>query len=791
MSGAFDPYHKWLGIPPKQQPPHHYRLLGLQPLEDDTEVIDAAANRVMAYLQGQATGEHQEASQRLMNHIATARVTLLNEDRKAAYDDRLRQKLSRQEGTAQHSTQPPRKNAGRTEALHDDEPLRLEPEHARTTAWNSGAGGPEARGFAASLPEKKPSPSERGKRRRRSLTGPRTTKKQKNPVPLILGGAGTVVVAVVAVIVLISTTGGQQSENPVGVDRGKGVASDSSGERTAKAKRRPARVDRSDSIRHRLRPADENPLPTGRTASGPASSPVADPGTASVPPPQGAAAAPDDATIAAAVKQIEGGQLRKALAMLQLIIEKQRGTQDEIHRAARLAGDIRFLLDSEQMTRNLVRQFEMSGLTTDRVARLKASSIAYVQRLSHPKLTEIHLKRTREILPEAQHRYLKQKGINPDDVLAKTNPAPKPKPDQAEPEAEEPAPEEPKSQSPDKPDTESETQPETPPEVDPPAGAEQYLADAGLRLLGKRWVLKDEARLKPLLASLPARKLAVEKQQKTLGSVMQRIEQVRQRVKLANKQRAQYIVAGQPVPLQLDAFLKQYGEQVQSIQKIHGIESVRQSSDALFSALKSLIDGYYAVKHQIDVLRKRYGKLSADQKVLAAIKVLGKEKHAIGETSALDAAEKQLAKYDAYVLGDNVACRHEMPPAQVPYEKLLGVFNDRTSAWIQFKPDAQFNFLPDSVVKAAGIQIPPGATPVTLTYGNAGRTFPVRRARLSVIRLGSHVLQDVEFMILPPEAEDLGLVINNDAFKGFETNLDLERFRFQIKRPGAPAAAGD
>jgi hypothetical protein len=29
MAADFDPYHKWLGIPPPQQPPHHYRLLGI------------------------------------------------------------------------------------------------------------------------------------------------------------------------------------------------------------------------------------------------------------------------------------------------------------------------------------------------------------------------------------------------------------------------------------------------------------------------------------------------------------------------------------------------------------------------------------------------------------------------------------------------------------------------------------------------------------------------------------------------------------------------------------------
>lgn len=44
MANAFDPYHKWLGIPPKAQPPNHYRLLGLELYEDDLEVIVAAAD---------------------------------------------------------------------------------------------------------------------------------------------------------------------------------------------------------------------------------------------------------------------------------------------------------------------------------------------------------------------------------------------------------------------------------------------------------------------------------------------------------------------------------------------------------------------------------------------------------------------------------------------------------------------------------------------------------------------------------------------------------------------------
>lgn len=86
----FDPYHKWLGIPAKDQPPNHYRLLGLQLFESDVEVIEAAANRQMAYVQQRAIGEHAAVSQKLLNELSAARVCLLNPKKKAGYDANLK-----------------------------------------------------------------------------------------------------------------------------------------------------------------------------------------------------------------------------------------------------------------------------------------------------------------------------------------------------------------------------------------------------------------------------------------------------------------------------------------------------------------------------------------------------------------------------------------------------------------------------------------------------------------------------------------------------------------------------
>ena len=94
MSAAFDPYYDWLGIPKADQPPHHYRLLGLQTFEGNPRVIENAADRLMTQLRGFAAGPNGKESQKLLNEVAAARTCLLDERRKAAYDKPLRAKLA-------------------------------------------------------------------------------------------------------------------------------------------------------------------------------------------------------------------------------------------------------------------------------------------------------------------------------------------------------------------------------------------------------------------------------------------------------------------------------------------------------------------------------------------------------------------------------------------------------------------------------------------------------------------------------------------------------------------------
>ncbi len=94
MSEDFDPYYHWLGIPPQEQPPNHYRLLSLQLYEPNEEVIQHAVDRLMAHIRTFQAGQRAGESQKLLNEISRARICLLNSAKKADYDSELRKSLS-------------------------------------------------------------------------------------------------------------------------------------------------------------------------------------------------------------------------------------------------------------------------------------------------------------------------------------------------------------------------------------------------------------------------------------------------------------------------------------------------------------------------------------------------------------------------------------------------------------------------------------------------------------------------------------------------------------------------
>ena len=178
-STQFDPYRKWLGISPKDQPPNHYRLLGIELFESDAEVIDAQANKQMAYLHTCATGQRAALAEQLLNQMAEARLCLLDSNKKSTYDQKLRAKSPK-------PAKPPQKSS----------PQRTTP--------NSTSQQVASTSQPAAMPsiQIEPKPN----------TVPRQEPSTTNPKMIIAGSIGGVMLVVVVIIIFVMS---QSSADPV------------------------------------------------------------------------------------------------------------------------------------------------------------------------------------------------------------------------------------------------------------------------------------------------------------------------------------------------------------------------------------------------------------------------------------------------------------------------------------------------------------------------------------------------------------------------------------------------
>ena len=122
MSIPFDPYHKWLGIPPAEQPPNYYRLLGISLFESDTDVIEVAADQRMAILRSFQAGPHSDLTQKLLNEVTAAKLCLLKAERRTKYDATLRRPI---ESVREPEAEPVRREEIASELLAPLEKRRL------------------------------------------------------------------------------------------------------------------------------------------------------------------------------------------------------------------------------------------------------------------------------------------------------------------------------------------------------------------------------------------------------------------------------------------------------------------------------------------------------------------------------------------------------------------------------------------------------------------------------------------------------------------------------------------
>ncbi len=176
MAG-FDPYRKWLGIPPAEQPPNHYRLLGIGLFESDAEVIASAADRQMSHVRNFQSGgfagdravhlERVGGGPGLLARSATARRSTTSGCGKPC------RRRTAMPPPAMAMAMPPGRSRGRPRRLSAGIPIR--PPCARAPPPRAGAVGQSARPSPAAPPAAGRAAAHRGPapRRRRAATSSR------------------------------------------------------------------------------------------------------------------------------------------------------------------------------------------------------------------------------------------------------------------------------------------------------------------------------------------------------------------------------------------------------------------------------------------------------------------------------------------------------------------------------------------------------------------------------------------------------------------------------------------
>jgi hypothetical protein len=181
VADDFDPYYTWLGIPPDEQPPNAYRLLGVQVFESDDDVIANAADRVMGYVRTFSAGKRGPIAEKLLNEISAARVLLLNKEKKRACDRELAATLAARSPPA--ATQPAVPAA---RVITIDEPA------------------PAAPGPLAARAERQDPAATRGPAVRRSANSAARARQRGNPAVVL--AAGAVVAVVLAIVAAFAIT---------------------------------------------------------------------------------------------------------------------------------------------------------------------------------------------------------------------------------------------------------------------------------------------------------------------------------------------------------------------------------------------------------------------------------------------------------------------------------------------------------------------------------------------------------------------------------------------------------
>ncbi|MBX7165181.1 MAG: retropepsin-like domain-containing protein [Pirellulales bacterium] len=168
-----------------------------------------------------------------------------------------------------------------------------------------------------------------------------------------------------------------------------------------------------------------------------------------------------------------------------------------------------------------------------------------------------------------------------------------------------------------------------------------------------------------------------------------------------------------------------------------------------------------------------YAALTTNQDVQDALTALG-GKQKLGPLKRYDRDLKRLDRLDRLVFTETVlAYRDNARP------RVSAIVNEQTAATFTWGEEVAMTYLPHSVALAAGLAIPDDAPRVdVLAAGN--RKIEAHKVTLPKLRFGQQVLENIEVVVLAPDAEDMGAVLSPRSLGDRKAVVDTAKLEFRL-----------
>lgn len=207
--------------------------------------------------------------------------------------------------------------------------------------------------------------------------------------------------------------------------------------------------------------------------------------------------------------------------------------------------------------------------------------------------------------------------------------------------------------------------------------------------------------------------------------------------------------------------------------ELGGVAEVCQELISLSNQRNELLLATLAIRRLAGRLPEEYQSLRRDRATTAALTSAGNGAR-LGPARDYTSELRRLVDYERLVLTD------ELPIyLQSGLPRFAALLDEQTAVTFTWDKTVREVVITSSMARRAGLQIPVSATRRSLRI--ARRQYEATRVKVERLRLGKHVLSNVEVYVLPPDAEYLGARIGPAALGGLKADLQLDQLRLRIQ----------